>query len=566
MNLKKQLHSLTKGNKTLKSYLTNVKALFAQLAESGYTVSADEKKQAICNGLNQSYDPIVTALTTVEGMDIGTFYSHLLTFGMRLEQHLALLQPSLANVAMTSTAASGNMQDQRRFIGQGSQYQQNRNRSFRRGNNNSFQRNNQQQPRNETGPKCQICKKINHLADRCWFRYEKPNNNQQRQLVAYIALPEGQLDNQWVTDTGATHHLTADMRNLTIPHEYDGTEQVQVVMQKIVKMNNNSSSNNLMMSANSSPLMNTSFMSNTSSNSSCITGITTDNIMFFEQEEEDYFYSSTTTSTTTDANLLPYFSYSSTNDYYGDEPTMFSTHSSVAPNDGFMNSGFEDYEFNNTTAPASTYHYPKRQRISNQHLSSTTTTTTTFHAENSISFVNNGAMYYPNSSSNFNYPSCSHYDHQFPKQSFLLPSVTPSTTSNAGQNYSCGDYNGMSSTNAKKSKSGYLSSQSVAARERRRKISEKTQQLGKLIPGGSKMNTAEMFHAAYKYIKFLRAQIGVLEFMGSIQENNKMDCLSPVLEVLLRSIKVQEKLYLEEMCLVSKELFDTCAAQTYISS
>ncbi|KAI3945780.1 hypothetical protein MKW98_023054 [Papaver atlanticum] len=241
---------------------------------------------------------------------------------------------------------------------------------------------------------------------------------------------------------------------------------------------------------------------------------------------------------------------------------MFPTHSSVAPNDAFMNSAFDDYEFNNTTPPTCTYHYPKRQRISNQHLSSsTTTTTTTFHAENSISFVNNGAMYYPNSSNNFNHPSCSHCDHHLPKQSFLLASVTPSTTSNAdmpaGQNYSCGDYNGMGSTNAKKSKNGYLSSQSVAARERRRKISEKTQQLGKLIPGGSKMNTAEMFHAAYKYIKFLRAQIGVLEFMGSIQENNKMDYLAPVLEVLLRSIKVQEKLYLEEMCLVSRELFDT---------
>lgn len=62
-----------------------------------------------------------------------------------------------------------------------------------------------------------------------------------------------------------------------------------------------------------------------------------------------------------------------------------------------------------------------------------------------------------------------------------------------------------------------VSAQSIAARERRRKITEKTQELGKLVPGGSKMNTAEMLTAAYNYVKFLQAQMGILEFMGSFQ-------------------------------------------------
>nr|GEV17652.1 Myc-type, basic helix-loop-helix (bHLH) domain-containing protein [Tanacetum cinerariifolium] len=44
-----------------------------------------------------------------------------------------------------------------------------------------------------------------------------------------------------------------------------------------------------------------------------------------------------------------------------------------------------------------------------------------------------------------------------------------------------------------------LSAQSLAARARRRKISEKTQEFGKLIPGGQKMNTAEMFQVAFNY-------------------------------------------------------------------
>lgn len=60
---------------------------------------------------------------------------------------------------------------------------------------------------------------------------------------------------------------------------------------------------------------------------------------------------------------------------------------------------------------------------------------------------------------------------------------------------------------------GNLSQQSIAARIRRRKITEKTQELGKLIPGGPKMNTAEMFQAASKYIKFMQAQIGLLQLV-----------------------------------------------------
>ncbi|KAJ0082716.1 hypothetical protein Patl1_11493 [Pistacia atlantica] len=51
-----------------------------------------------------------------------------------------------------------------------------------------------------------------------------------------------------------------------------------------------------------------------------------------------------------------------------------------------------------------------------------------------------------------------------------------------------------------------LSAQSIAARQRRRKITEKTQELGKLIPGSHRMNTAKMFQAASKYIKFLQAK------------------------------------------------------------
>ncbi|RHN79595.1 putative transcription factor bHLH family [Medicago truncatula] len=63
-----------------------------------------------------------------------------------------------------------------------------------------------------------------------------------------------------------------------------------------------------------------------------------------------------------------------------------------------------------------------------------------------------------------------------------------------------------------------ISPQSMAARERRRKITEKTQELGKLVPGGPKMNTAEMLNAAANYVKFLQAQVGMLQLMETFSK------------------------------------------------
>ncbi|KAH0986286.1 hypothetical protein GBA52_013463 [Prunus armeniaca] len=102
-----------------------------------------------------------------------------------------------------------------------------------------------------------------------------------------------------------------------------------------------------------------------------------------------------------------------------------------------------------------------------------------------------------------------------------------------------------------------VTAQSIAARERRRKITEKTQELGKLVPGGSKMNTAEMLTAAYNFVKYLQAQVGILEFMGSFKE---LKGAPPAEE--LRAVAfpiIQEKLYLENNCLVPEKFVEILA-------
>ncbi|CAN6290801.1 unnamed protein product [Urochloa humidicola] len=108
--------------------------------------------------------------------------------------------------------------------------------------------------------------------------------------------------------------------------------------------------------------------------------------------------------------------------------------------------------------------------------------------------------------------------------------------------------------------------QSAAARQRRKRISEKTAELSRLIPGGHKMNTAEMLEAAARHVKLLQAQVGVLALMNNVEDEKMPSMAQEQMHRLLACGGVQERLAAEGKCLVPRKLVEAVARDSSVES
>ncbi|KAG5042322.1 hypothetical protein AAZX31_03G046100 [Glycine max] len=103
---------------------------------------------------------------------------------------------------------------------------------------------------------------------------------------------------------------------------------------------------------------------------------------------------------------------------------------------------------------------------------------------------------------------------------------TPSTNQTSSSQFSSSKPNQISNKEKKgvKKCKGVMrlstDPQSVAARERRHRISDRFKILQSMVPGGSKMDTVSMLEEAIQYVKFLKTQIWLHQTMINFMDND----------------------------------------------
>ena len=204
VNVRIALANLQMGNSTITEYVGKVRTLCDELVASGKKVDEEDVVSHILAGLDEEFDPVVSAMCSrVEPVKVPELYSQLLSFETRMNLRGGSSQSS-ANAATCGRGrgrgGGGDRGDRGRDFnnrqggggdrGRGS-FPKPQNRGNPGGNNGSGNHNN-----NATKPICQICGKVGHPAWKCWKRYDSSyqggrNALQTWRLLSMASTPTG---------------------------------------------------------------------------------------------------------------------------------------------------------------------------------------------------------------------------------------------------------------------------------------------------------------------------------------------------------------------------------------
>ncbi|CAA7041169.1 unnamed protein product [Microthlaspi erraticum] len=231
--LRQQIKQWTKGNMSIDTYFQGFTTRFDQLALLGKALDLEDQIEHVLEGLPEEYRPVIEQ---IEGREtppsLTEVHEKLLNFEVKL-QSKAVPQTNLP-ITANAAAVRGSSNYNHRHNYQGPS------RNNSRGQNQQQQyspRNDQGAPRGYQG-RCQICGIQGHSVRRCpqlqlpgnsYNNNARPNSSPVSwQPRANMAIAQPYNPNNWVLDTGATHHLTTDLNNLSLHQPYNGGEEVTI--------------------------------------------------------------------------------------------------------------------------------------------------------------------------------------------------------------------------------------------------------------------------------------------------------------------------------------------------
>ncbi|KAH0771220.1 hypothetical protein KY290_015201 [Solanum tuberosum] len=241
MSLRESLSNLKKGNLSITSYLQKIKQICSTLACTGIQISMDELFLHALHGLPAEYDTITAALRARETpVTFEELHEKLLDF----EQNLIRSSSSTTVPITTNFAAKPLLHNNCSRPNHVSRPGNNLNPTDRPASNNfGAQLAGQNTNRNRPRVTCQLCDKPGHHVKQCrkllmilslingsgsdgHTRNNAPSQSQQPR--ANYATHNTNNDGNWLVDSGASHHVTQDLHNLSLHSDYDGTEDIML--------------------------------------------------------------------------------------------------------------------------------------------------------------------------------------------------------------------------------------------------------------------------------------------------------------------------------------------------
>ncbi|PKU73112.1 Retrovirus-related Pol polyprotein from transposon TNT 1-94 [Dendrobium catenatum] len=204
IQLKNELHNIQKKDNTMNQYLAQIKTLVDNIAAAGSHIDSEDILMYILNGLPSAYNAFKIAIRTSQlPISLDVLYSLLCSEEINIQNQVQReVNPSSDHLAL--------------YLNRPKSSRGKENPSYRERSNSRppLPNNNRpSSPNNSTRPTCQICGKMGHTALTCWHRCNLQYSASD-QTKALFSQPQANPTTDWVLDSGATSHLTANTQTL----------------------------------------------------------------------------------------------------------------------------------------------------------------------------------------------------------------------------------------------------------------------------------------------------------------------------------------------------------------